>query len=195
MQIKKDTESAWRKRKMMNTQVLEQSAYVADALKMIDIPQKALAADLNMSRSQVGHMTTGRRSMSVDVAEKSMQVIDDSEYTTIVANAFTGGATPPLFNGINIEQNNRLAFVINVLNERQEATTILKENLALLAKPVEVLTLEEKQTIKEILLEWADSNAMSYNGLVKLASSYGYTVKQLFRERSKYWFSMKWLRK
>lgn len=195
MRIKKDTESAWRKRKMMNTQVLEQSAYVADALKMIDVPQKELAAELHVSRSQVGHMTTGRRSMSVDVAEKSMQVIDDSEYTTVVANAFTGGATPPLFDGINIEQNNRLAFVINVLNERQEATTILKENLALLAKPVETLTLEEKQTIKEILLEWADSNAMSYNGLVKLGISYGYTVKQLFKERSKYWFLMKWLRK
>lgn len=195
MQIKKDTESAWRKRKMMNTQVLEQSAYVADALQKLDVPQKELAAELHVSRSQVGHMATGRRSMSADVAEKSMQVIDDSEYTIVVANAFTGGATPPLFNGINIEQNNRLAFVINVLNERQEATTILKENLALLAKPVEALTLEEKQTIKEILLEWADSNAMSYNGLVKLGVSYGYTVKQLFKERSKYWFSMKWLRK
>lgn len=179
---------------MMNTQVLEQSAYVADALKMIDIPQKALAADLNMSRSQVGHMTTGRRSMSVDVAEKSMQVIDDSEYITSIAYVFTDGSTAPLLNGPSIDQN-RLSFVLNVLKERQESTQILKDNLQILAKPASELTNEEKETVKAIMYEWADSSVMSYNGLVQITKYYGYTVKQLFKERAKYWFTKKWLRK
>ncbi|EAE0718383.1 hypothetical protein Q876_09050 [Listeria monocytogenes] len=179
---------------MMNTQVLEQSAYVADALQKVDIPQKVLAADLNVSRSQVGHMATGRRSMSVDVAEKSMQVIDDSEYITSIAYVFTDGSTAPLLNGPSIDPN-RLSFVLNVLKERQESTQILKDNLQILAKPASELTIEEKETVKTIMYEWADSSVMSYNGLVQIAKYYGYTVKQLFRERSKYWFSMKWLRK
>ncbi|MEC1261461.1 helix-turn-helix transcriptional regulator [Bacillus swezeyi] len=161
--------------------------HLLDAEKMTG---SQLALDLNVSEQMVSHMKNDRRKMPFDVAEAALRKFDQPFFAMGVMFHFSDGCAPPVFSGDSVERH-RLAFEEIMVNEAQEVIRTLHE--VSFVKNPKIVSVEEKERVKEAIKELLDVEAWAKNLAALLCKEYGISLKECYRKRGITWKARGWV--
>jgi transcriptional regulator with XRE-family HTH domain len=165
---------------------------VANLLESEGITQVQMAMDLHLSEQQISHIKNGRRKMAEDIAISSIKKYDSPFYILEILHEFADRCAPPVFKGGSIERH-RLAFEEMMVNEAKVAIDILAE--VSFVKSPQLMSLEERERVKDAIGELLDVEAWAKNLIAILCSEYSISVKESYRNRIPVWKARGWMEK
>ncbi|OMC86892.1 hypothetical protein BK128_09510 [Viridibacillus sp. FSL H7-0596] len=174
--------------------MIEKSANVSKAIQDLiqngDVTNEELAVALNMSPQMVSHLRHGRRPMQQDVARHAIQTHDDPIFKADLLYKFSGGMTPPILRGKNIERH-RVSLSVNTVKEMQEAIQGLSNPI--LAKPPESLTDLEREIVNGIYKELDEALVVGFNSKIQMQVDYKISEKDFKKKNDPYFKAIGWL--
>jgi len=141
--------------------------------------QENVANDLNFSRQMIQMVEAGKRRLNEQDAARLARKLDDGQFKLAMSRRITGGMSAPYLNGID---NHRLACVMKLTEELQEAIDIIAQNMRLLirAQSAEDLRPGERELLEEMMLEVVEAITAAENALARLSKTYNISLADLW---------------
>jgi transcriptional regulator with XRE-family HTH domain len=141
--------------------------------------QENVASDIHMTRQMIQMVEKGKRRLTEQDAAKLVRKLDDGQLKLALARRITGGLSPPYLNGID---NHRLACVMKLVEELQEAIDIIAQNMRLLirAQSAKDLQPREREQIETMMLEVVEAITAAENTLARLSKTYDISLADLW---------------
>lgn len=160
---------------------------VADA--RAEITQEQLAMDLHVSREAVSKYETGARKIPKDLRPRIAGALDEPGLYLGMANEATGGVSIPYLNGEHIDRH--LASLKDMTQrETDEALDHLER--ACMVKPVDARTDQEREEIKQVVMELLDAAASIKNLVVEICKQYDFSMKEIYKAWTLALIARKW---
>jgi|GEM_PF-924267 len=173
---------------------LKRSAKAGEAINRLiegeEMTGEQIAMDLNISAQLVSHIKKERRTMQADIAQDSIALYDNPEYTMDILYEFSGGMTSPVLRGKNIEQH-RLAFSAHAKREIEESLEMIQK--VCLAKPPSSLDVNEKESVKNLMDELLEARIHIDNLLRQVQVEYKISIKERINSLIPRWKAKGWL--
>jgi transcriptional regulator with XRE-family HTH domain len=173
---------------------IKKSVFAGPAVERLlasnDLSGEQLAMDLNISSQHGSNIKNNRRTMQADIAQESITLYDNPEYTMDILYEFSGGLTSPVLRGKNIEQH-RLAFSANAERELTEGLEMIKK--ICLAKPPSSLDSSERENVKNLMDELLDARIHIDNLLMQIQVEYKLSIKERIKSLLPQWKMKGWL--
>ncbi|WHY76263.1 helix-turn-helix domain-containing protein [Neobacillus sp. WH10] len=151
---------------------------ISIARKRQDMTQDDLSQKINYSRESVAKYENGTRKMPKEIYPHVIQGVDDPELYFQSWQETTGFVSIPFFNGDNIDQHPAsLAFLVK--KETDEALEQLE--ITCWSKPARSKTDDEREQMKQVLIELLDSAASMINLVACICREYKFSMKDIFR--------------
>lgn len=156
--------------------------------------QENVADELFLTRQMIQMVEKGKRRLTEQDAAKLVRKLDDGQLKLALARRITGGLSPPYLNGID---NHRMACMMKLTEELQEAIDIIANNMPLLirAQSAGDLALEERERLEEMMLEVVEAITAAENTLARLAKTYNISLADLWDRHEKELTEKGYLRK
>lgn len=141
--------------------------------------QKNIADGMNYTQQFIQQLESGKRRMHEEDASKLARHLDDGQFKLALARRITGGMSAPYLNGID---NHRMACIMKLVEELQEAIDIIAQHMKLLirAQSAEDLQPGEKEQLEEMMLEVVETITAAENTLARLSKTYGISLADLW---------------
>lgn len=141
--------------------------------------QENVANELFLTRQMIQMIEKGKRRLTEQDAAKIVRKLDDGQFKLALARRITGGLSAPYLNGID---EHRMACVMKLVEELQEAIDIITANMQLLirAQSAEDLQPGEKEQLEEMMLEVVETITAAENTLARLAKTYNISLADLW---------------
>lgn len=149
-----------------------------------------LAVDLNISAQHGSNIKTGRRTMQSDLAQDSIAMYDNPEYSMDILWEFSSHFTSPVLRGKSMEQH-RLAIEANTKREIERALEMIQK--ICLAKPPEVLDDLEREGVISMMDELIEARVHIDNLLKQLQVEYKISIKDRIKSLIPRWIAKGWL--
>jgi transcriptional regulator with XRE-family HTH domain len=150
---------------------------VAQARKDKGFTQDQLSLDLYCSREAVSKYETGERKIPKDLRPNISQTLDDPHLYMEIAMEATGKVGIPVLNGDFIDTH-PAAMKDLVQRETNEALDNLDR--ASMIKPIHLRTDEERQEMRQVVMELLDSIASMMNLVAVICKEYKFSMKEIF---------------
>jgi transcriptional regulator with XRE-family HTH domain len=141
--------------------------------------QENVASDIHMTRQMIQMVEKGKRRLTEQDAARVARVLNDGQFNMALARRITGGMSAPYLNGID---NHRMACIMKLVEELQEAIDIIAQHMKLLirAQSAEDLQPGEKEQLEEMMLEVVETITAAENTLARLSKTYGISLADLW---------------
>jgi transcriptional regulator with XRE-family HTH domain len=141
--------------------------------------QENVASDIHMTRQMIQMVEKGKRRLTEQDAARVARVLNDGQFNMALARRITGGLSPPYLNSID---DHRLACIMKLTEELQEAIDIIAQHMKLLirAQSAEDLQPGEKEQLEEMMLEVVETITAAENTLARLSKTYGISLADLW---------------
>jgi transcriptional regulator with XRE-family HTH domain len=150
---------------------------VAQARKDKGYTQDQLSMDLYCSREAVSKYETGDRTIPKDLRPKISQTLDDPFLYIEMAVEATGKVSTPVLNGEYIDRH-PASMKDLVQREANEALEHLDK--ACMIKPIHLRTDQEKQEMKQVVMELLDAIVSMKNLVAVICKEYKFSMKEIF---------------
>lgn len=173
---------------------IKKSAFTGEAVERLlaanNESGEQLALKLNISPQHGSNIKNNRRTMQADIAQESIALYDNPEYTMDLLYTFSDGMTSPVLRGKNIEQH-RLAFRDNASREIEEGLEMVKK--VCMAKPPSALDANEKESVKTMMDELLDARVHIDNLLMQVQNEYKISIKERIKAMIPQWKAKGWI--
>ncbi|WP_275583061.1 helix-turn-helix transcriptional regulator [Gracilibacillus alcaliphilus] len=159
--------------------------------KRKELSQENVAHDLYISKQLVSHMENDRRTLSEELAKKSVSYFGEARYGYEIAHEIAADFIPPLATANKGIEWHRLALEETFKVQASEAIEILDK--ISLAKHPSFIDEEEKRSIELAVKELLDVQLILSSFLSKLEHAYPISVKDCMRKRLPNWKVMGWI--
>jgi transcriptional regulator with XRE-family HTH domain len=141
--------------------------------------QENVADEISFCRQMIQMVEKGKRRLTEQDTARLARTLDDGQFKLAMARRITGGMSAPYLNGID---NHRMACIMKLVEELQEAIDIIGQNMRLLirAQSVEDLTPGEKEQLEAMMLETIECITAAENTLARLSKTYDISLADLW---------------
>lgn len=150
-----------------------------EAREAAEMTQMDFGFEINMSRSAVAMIETGKRKMPRDVMGKAVQVIDDGFYTMAAAEEVIGHVWVPKLDGKYVDLH-RCSVSMKTEEEIHEALTAIK-GICVSNHPASMPD-TQRQELKAALLQVIDAIVALSTYVAVICREYRLSWIQLWRE-------------
>lgn len=146
--------------------------------------QENVASDIHLTRQMIQMVEAGKRRLTEQDTARLARVLNDGQFVMSLARRITGGMSAPYLDNID---NHRMACMMKLVEELQEAIDIIKDNMPLLirAQSAGDLALEERERLEEMMLEVVETVTAAENTLARLAKTYNISLADLWDKHEK----------
>jgi len=150
---------------------------MTSARKRQGLTQEDVSRDVNYTRSAITKYETGARAIPREMYAPVSHSIDDPEFYFNIWRETTGQVSIPFFDGEQIDHHPAAMFFL-VKQETSEAV----ENLETVcwAKPMQSYTDEDREVLKQTIIEVLDASASMMNMVASICDVHGFSMKSLF---------------
>jgi transcriptional regulator with XRE-family HTH domain len=141
--------------------------------------QENVADEISFCRQMIQMVEAGKRRLTEQDTARLARRLNDGQFCMSLARRITGGQSAPYLNGID---NHRLACVMKLTEELQEAIDIIAQNMRLLirAQSAEDLRPGERELLEEMMLEVVEAITAAENALARLSKTYDISLADLW---------------
>lgn len=152
---------------------------VKEARARYEWTQENVADELFVTRQMIQMVEAGKRRLNEQDTARLARKLDDGQFKLALARRITGGLSAPYLNGID---EHRMACVMKLVEELQEAIDVIKDNMSLLirAQSAGDLALEERERLEEMMLEVVEAITAAENTLARLSKTYDISLADLW---------------
>jgi DNA-binding XRE family transcriptional regulator len=167
---------------------------IKEARARYEWTQENVANDLNFSRQMIQMVEAGKRRLNEQDAAKLARKLDDGQFAMAMARRITGGMSAPYLNGID---NHRMACIMKLVEELQEAIDIITQNMRTLirAQSADDLSTGERVQIEVMMIETIEAITAAENTLARLSKTYDISLADLWDRHEKELTEKGYLRK
>lgn len=152
---------------------------IKEARARYEWTQENVADELHFSRQMIQMVEKGKRRLNEQDAAKLARKLNDGQFTMAMARRITGGMSAPYLNGID---NHRMACIMKLVEELQEAIDIIAANMRLLIRAQSAADLHpgEKEQVEAMMIETIEAITAAENTLARLSKTYDISLADLW---------------
>jgi transcriptional regulator with XRE-family HTH domain len=157
---------------------------VKEARTRYEWTQENVADELFLTRQMIQMVEKGKRRLNEQDTARLARKLDDGQFKLAMARRITGGLSAPYLNGID---NHRMACIMKLVEELQEAIDIITANMRLLIRAQSAQDLQpgEREQLEAMMLETIECITAAENTLARLARTYNISLADLWDRHEK----------
>lgn len=143
------------------------------------LTQENIANDMNYTQQFIQQLEKGKRRLTEQDTARLARHLDDGQFKLALARRITGGLSAPYLNGID---EHRMACVMKLVEELQEAIDIITANMRLLIRAQSAQDLQpgEREQLEAMMLETIECITAAENTLARLSKTYDISLADLW---------------
>ncbi|MTD30188.1 hypothetical protein [Planomicrobium sp. YIM 101495] len=173
---------------------IKKSAMVGKAINRLMETEEAtgeqLAIDFNVSPQLISHIKNERRTMQADIAQESIALYDNPEYTMDILYEFSSKFTSPVLRGRFVEQH-RMTLEAYAKKEIEEALERIQN--VCLAKPPSMIDENERLGVRSMMDELIEARIHIDNLLKQLQKEYKISIMDRIKALLPTWKVKGWI--
>ncbi|EAC7181321.1 hypothetical protein BSL90_07175 [Listeria monocytogenes] len=166
--------------------MFRKSTIASDAMRVLaeTHSQKELALESYVTPALISNQTKGKRTVSVEQAEKLIDSYNEPQSTYLFAHEFSNGLIPPLFNGLD---SHYAALTCRFELEVEEAVNTLKNGLETMTFNLRKGDMLQREAAKQAISEITDVVASALTLNTSIAKAFNIDLQQVLNKRDQYY--------